>query len=94
MFIRGIKERHALLWAVSTGDRADDRLRDVYIENGGLVVELFSPIDKRGDCCPVKFKRTRYGWREGKFRPDGKEELLSNPERSASLQFSPNRPPK
>jgi len=69
------KNRPMLLWSRSTGDRADGGLRDVYAENGQLVVELNSSIGSRGDCCPTRFTRTRYEWRAGRFRQKRKETL-------------------
>jgi len=69
------KGRPVLLWSHSTGDRADGGLRDVYAENGQLVVELYSSVGSRGDCCPSRFTRTHYEWREGHFRQKRKETL-------------------
>jgi hypothetical protein len=56
------------LWAFSTGDRADKGLRKVYAENGQLVIELNSPIDSKGDCCPVFFTRSKYRWTGKNFQ--------------------------
>ena len=67
--------RPRLLWYFSTGDRADGGLRGVYAENGGLVVELNSPVGSRGDCCPTRFTHTRYEWRGSRFRQRRKETL-------------------
>ena len=69
------KNRPVLLWSRSTGDRADGGLREVYAENGQLVVELNSSVGSRGDCCPTRFTRTRYEWRGGRFRQKRKETL-------------------
>jgi len=84
-------ERPAILWSFSTGDRADGGLRDVYIENGNLVVEKYSPVDKKGDCCPMFFNRVRYVWQDKQFQLNGKEEPLPNPGKNASLRFTPGR---
>jgi len=62
------KNSHKLLWLRSTGDRAEGGLRDVYAQNGQLVVELNSSVGSRGDCCPARFTRTSYEWRRGRFR--------------------------
>lgn len=65
-----------LLWSFSTGDRADGGFRKVYADNGELVAELNGP--KRigeGLCCPVRFTRTRYQWRGGRFRRKGRKEI-------------------
>ena len=60
-----------LVWDFETGDRADGGLRNVYGENGQLVIELFgkdriiSEELYRGDeplCCPTSFTRTVYRW--------------------------------
>jgi len=77
-------ERPFLLWSFVTGDRADDGLRRVFTENGKLLLELYSPIDKKGDCCPAYFKRIRLIWRGNRFRLESKEELLPNPEEHGS----------
>lgn len=69
------KGRPVLLWSRSTGDRADGGSRNVYAENGRLVVELNSSVGSRGDCCPTQFTRTRYEWRGGRFRQKRKETL-------------------
>jgi hypothetical protein len=65
-----------LLWSFSTGDRAEDGFRKVYVDNGNLVVELNGP-KRRGEglCCPVRFTRTRYQWRGGRFRRKGRKEI-------------------
>jgi len=72
-----------LLWAFSTGDRADEGLRRVYADNGRLIVERFSPINSKGACCPTQFTRTRYSWDGARFRQSGTPETLPNPSRNA-----------
>jgi hypothetical protein len=65
-----------LLWHFSTGDRAENGFRKVYADRGNLVVELNGP--KRmgeGLCCPERFTRTRYQWRDGRFRRKGRKEI-------------------
>lgn len=69
-----------LLWSGSTDDRADGGLQKVYAENGQLVIERFSPVGKKGDCCPTRFTRTRYEWRGYRFQQKGKEETWPIPE--------------
>jgi hypothetical protein len=81
-----------LLWAFETGDRADGGLRQVYAENGQLVIELFGK-DRiigtelyRGDeglCCPSSFTRARYTWTGKNFQQVSKE-VLVNSEGNAS----------
>jgi len=69
-----------LLWGFSTGDRAEGGLRRVYPEKGQLVIERYSPVNSKGDCCPTLFTRARYRWQDKHFEPGGQEEGLPNPE--------------
>lgn len=62
-----------LLWNSATGDRADDGFRNAFAENGQLVVELFSPIGKKGDCCPTQYTRIVYEWQKSRFKPKQKQ---------------------
>jgi hypothetical protein len=73
-----------LLWAFATGDRADGGLRRVYAENGELVVERYSPVKSKGDCCPTLFARLRYEWQRTHFQQRGKEEILPNSENTGA----------
>lgn len=80
--------RPAFLWGFEAGDRADGGLRHAYAENGELVIELEGKdkiIGKdlyakdetsHGACCPAMFTRTRYEWRDGRFRRKGEAEVL------------------
>ncbi|MDQ1589824.1 MAG: hypothetical protein QOG71_451 [Pyrinomonadaceae bacterium] len=80
--------RPALLWSFATGDRADGGLKKVDAENGELLVELMGRNKvigtdlyaddgtNKGDCCPDAFTRTRYRWRDGRFRLQGKPEVI------------------
>lgn len=77
VYIYTLRGNHPkLLWHFSTGDRAEDGFRKVYADNGNLVVELNGP-KRRGEglCCPVRFTRTRYQWRGGRFRRKGRKEI-------------------
>jgi hypothetical protein len=86
-----------LLWSFETGDRADGGLRQIYAEDGELVIELYGKgkIIGRdlyaedgmtgGDCCPSHFTRARYQWRARRFHQKGKEETLSNPASGAPV---------
>ena len=70
-----------LLWNFRTGDRADGGLKDLRIENGELVVELYGQDrfllgqtetgkitgDEEQLCCPTFFTRTRYKWNGKNF---------------------------
>jgi hypothetical protein len=65
-----------LIWNFRTGDRADGGLKDIRVENGVVVVELYgqdrfllgetetSKItgDEEQLCCPLFFTRTNYKW--------------------------------
>ena len=77
-----------LLWAFETGDRADGGYKNVFAENGELVIELYGK-DKiigrdlyaedgtsNGTCCPTYFTRTRYKWANNHFRQQGEPEAL------------------
>ena len=71
-----------LLWNFRTGDRADGGLKDIRVENGELVVELYGQDrfllgetetgkitgDEEQLCCPIFFTRTFYKWNGKTFR--------------------------
>jgi hypothetical protein len=71
-----------LIWNFRTGDRADGGLKDLRIENGEVVVELYgqdrfllgetetSKItgDEEQLCCPTFFTRTVYKWNGRNFQ--------------------------
>jgi len=63
-----------LLAFFHSGDRAFSGLYCVYGQAGRLVVELFDPDKRLGDCCSEAFIRTRYQWRDGKFQAVGPQE--------------------
>jgi hypothetical protein len=90
-----------VLWTFATGDRVEGGLRQVYADNGQLVVELYGKDKligkelygmKTGVCCPKVFTRARYEWRGDKFRQKGKEETLPNPEGQGSPVMQSYRP--
>ena len=91
-----------LLWKFATGDRADGGLRQMFAENGSLVVELFgvgTAIGKKlygtedvGACCPKHFTRTKYKWDGTQFQQDGSQEVFENPSGS-SAPVTPASPP-
>ena len=87
--------RPKLLWAFTTGDRADGGLRRMYAEGGLLVLELYGKGTRVGGelygteelvpaCCANSVTRTRYVWRGGKFRQQGESEIFPNPARHSS----------
>lgn len=80
--------RPKLLWSFETGDRADGGIRQIYAQQGQLVVELFGKdriIGKelfKGDeplCCPKSYTQTRYRWTDKKF-DQVSAEVLPNPQ--------------
>ena len=94
VYIFGLdKDRPKLLWFFETGDRADGGVRQVYADNGELIVELYGK-DRvigsnvyRGDeglCCPSSFTRACYEWRGNRFQLKGNPEVLPNPGGHAS----------
>ena len=82
-----------------TGDRADGGLRDLKVENGELVVELYGQDryifgeietmkiigDEEDLCCPTYFTRTHYKLNGNRFAMQGKRETYS--------VADPNAPP-
>ena len=92
-------EKPDLIWTFRTGDRADGGLKDLRVENGLFVIELYgqdrfvlgeTETGKIGDdieqlCCPTHFSRSSYKWNGTSFLMQGKR-----------LTFSvadPNSPP-
>ena len=83
-------EKPELLWGFITGDRADGGLKDVYTENGELIIELFGdskivngkwlshiPEDKyAGDGRPTIYTKNRFKWSGKKFVVVGNPELF------------------
>jgi len=79
-------DKPELIWNFRTGDRADGGLKDMRIENGELVIELYgqdrfllgatetSKItgDEEQLCCPNFFTRTFYKWNGRNFQMQGK----------------------
>jgi hypothetical protein len=64
-----------LLACFHSGDRAASGLYRVYGQGGKLVVELFDPKKRSGDCCSSGFVRTRYQWHNGRFAAVGAREF-------------------
>lgn len=89
-----------LLWSFRTGDRADGGLKDIRVENGLVVIELYgqdrfilgqtetSKItgDEEQLCCPTHFTRSLYKW-------NGKDFVLSG-KRLTYLTADPAAPPQ
>jgi hypothetical protein len=85
-----------VLWSFIGGDRAEGGIKDIYEQDGKLVVELFGvaklinntweatvPKEKeRGLCCPTIYTRTVLSWNGKKFVPVGSPEVFDIPESS------------
>ena len=67
-------EKPKLLAYFHAGDRAYSGLCKVYGEDRKLVVELFDPEKRSGDCCSSGIVRTRYKWHSGRFEAVGTSE--------------------
>ena len=88
-----------LVWTFRTGDRADGGLKDIRMENGLFVAELYgqdrfllgqTETGKVGDdreqlCCPTYFTRSAYKWNGSAFILQGKRFTFS--------VADPNSPP-
>ena len=86
-----------LIWNFRTGDRADGGLKDMRVENGELVVELYGQDrfllgqtetgkitgDEEQLCCPTYFTRTFYKWNGKNFLMQRKRLTYSVAEPSA-----------
>ena len=70
-----VLNRPKLLAFFHSGDRADRGLYRVYSQHGLLVVELYDPERRQGDCCSTGFERTRYRWDGLEFRKVGESEF-------------------
>ncbi len=78
--------RPELIWPFRTGDRADGGLKNIWAENGELVVELYGQDrfllgqtetgkitdDVEQLCCPTHFTRSVYKWNGKNFLMQGK----------------------
>jgi hypothetical protein len=69
-----VARKPKLLAWFHSGDRAYAGLYRVYGQDGKLVIELFDPDKRSGDCCSTGFVRRRYQWHGGDF------EVVGNPE--------------
>jgi len=68
-----------LLAYFHSGDRSYWGLYRVYGRGGKLVVELFDPEKRTGDCCSHGFVRTIYQWRGGRFQQVGAKQSGTPP---------------
>jgi hypothetical protein len=90
-------DKPELIWTFRTGDRADGGLKNIFLENGETVVELFGQdrfilgeIETgkiTGDieqlCCPTHFTRNRYKWNGKNFLLQGKRLTYSTTDKNA-----------
>ena len=86
-----------LIWHFRTGDRADGGLKDIRLENGEVVVELYGQDryilgegetlkitgDEEQICCPTFFTRSRYKWNGSNFRLEGRRLTYSIADKNA-----------
>ena len=83
VYVYGWKDdKPELLWNFRTGDRSDGGLKDMRVENGDLVIELYGQDrfllgqtetgkitgDEEQLCCPTYFTRTTYKWNGKTFQ--------------------------
>ena len=100
VYLYGWKDgKPELLWNFRTGDRADGGLKNLRVENGELVVELYGQDrfllgqtetgkitgDEEQLCCPLYFTRTTYKW-------NGKNFLMQKKRLTFSVE-NPSAPP-
>lgn len=79
-----------LLWSFDTGDRADGGLRNIYADQGDVVVELYGKGKVLGSDLyaddgtkaetpyPYYFTQTRYKWNGTQFKQKGTPVIQSN----------------
>lgn len=74
-------DKPLLVWHFRTGDRADGGLKDIRLDNGELVIELYGQDrfilgetetmkitgDEEQLCCPTFFTRTFYKWNGNEY---------------------------
>lgn len=96
------RKKPKLLWSFYAGERGDGGLRQIVADRGEMMVELYgrdrvvnggtsSDEDNIGVCCPRFFTRSRYEWRNGRFRLKSKEAALSLGQDSAASYLSSDR---
>ena len=91
-----------LIWPFRTGDRADGGLKDIRVENGLVVIELFGQDrfilgqmetgritgDEEQLCCPTHFTRSTYKWGGNSFSIQGKRLTYAVAEPGAAPQVN------
>ncbi|HEX8738344.1 MAG TPA: hypothetical protein VF721_23635 [Pyrinomonadaceae bacterium] len=90
-------EKPALIWHFRTGDRADGGLKNIYADDGNLVIEIFGQDryilggvetmkitgDEEQLCCPTHWTRASYKWNGNDFRMQGKRLTFSVADKNA-----------
>jgi hypothetical protein len=77
VYIYSFEGKPKLLAYCHTGDRGSSGLYKVYGEAGKLIIELFDPDKRQGDCCSSGLVRTRYRWQDNRFQVSGTPEFLT-----------------
>lgn len=86
-----------LIWNFRTGDRADGGLKNIRVDAGEVVVELFGQDryivgeldtakitgDEEQLCCPTHWTQSRYKWNGSAFRMQGKRLTFSTADANA-----------
>ncbi len=91
------KDSPKLIWYFRTGDRADGGLKNIYADDGKLVIELYGQDryvvgevetakitgDEEQLCCPTHFTRSYYKWNGKHFVLQGKRLTFSVTDKDA-----------
>jgi hypothetical protein len=73
VYIYSLQEpRPRVLAYFHSGDRSASGLYRVYAQRGELVVELFDPEKRSGDCCSSRFIRRRFEWKDSRYQQVGR----------------------
>lgn len=64
-----------LIWKFFAGDRAYGGLRNIYGENGQLVVETYFAQKLAAACCPRYYIVEKYKWQSEKFKRTSRKKL-------------------
>jgi len=95
VYVYSFKNRKPqLLWKFDTGDRAEGGFKDLYAENGNVIVELFGenklvsgewkaivpPSKDKGLCCPTIYTKTTFSWDGKQFNIQNDPEVFDIPQ--------------
>jgi hypothetical protein len=78
---RLVDQKPKLLWSFTSGDRADEGLRNVYFESGKLVMELYHEASRDPLCCASYYSQHIYKFRTGRVVEVAKQDWLPVPKR-------------